>query len=203
MNPMTVEELRLVALTAWRVLQTEKKDLDAYLVTARCVITSALALAETNPDEANNYKTLARNMSFNIASAAWPGWEDAHENITAEQLALALDMCNFNVEMSETLDAPPDRRANGFWISGAHLLANGKFAEAKAAFEKAAAFNDTAASEDGATMARGWIIVSDILAGEDRKKELDAISDKLKTMGEDGEFYASQYEPAIVRLSRL
>jgi len=198
MEPLTPDELRAAGFLAAKTFDREKKELDAYILMARTVFDAALALAEKFPGQADAYKTVALNTSFNIAAACWPGWEDAHPNISAEHRARALAMCRFNVATGEALDKPADRRSNGCWILGAHLLAGGEYDEARASFQAAAAFGEQAGSTDGTLMNQGWMLVCDILAGDEAKRdELTTLTAELESLGEDGKFYAGQYEPAL------
>jgi hypothetical protein len=195
MNDLSPEELRTVAFIAWKTLQTEKKDLASYVLTARCVMTAAEALAKVK--QATEYKTMVMRLAYNIASAAWPGWEDAHTNIPDDIRVLALEMCKLNVALSEELNLPPERKSAGQWMTGAHQLANSQYELARASFNAAAELGTQAGQKDGPLMAQGWVIVCDILAGKDGTSALDDIKQQLMALGEDGQFYASQYEPAL------
>jgi len=202
MQPLTVDELRAVAFSAWQTLHQEKRDLDAYVLAARCVIAAADHLATgTSGDSRQGYLTFVRNMTFNISSACWPGWEDAHEAISPEHLAMALMLCRRNLELADTLNSPPAQRANGYWMLGAHLLANHLYDDAIEAFESAREAGRQADSKEGALMAEGWIVAARILGGDDCHEELDRLVEQLKRLGEDGDFYASQYGPALQRLA--
>jgi hypothetical protein len=204
MQPLTVDELRSVAFAAWKTLHQEQRDLDGYVLAARCVITGASHLAseaENSGESPEGYRTLVRNMTFNIASACWPGWEDAYDTVAPAHLALSLELCRLNIELSDALNSPPAQTGNGYWMLGAHLLANGSWNEAEQAFRTAAELGREAGAQDSALMAEGWILVTQTLAGHDRQAELDGLIEKLKSLGEDGEFYAGQYLPAIQRLA--
>jgi hypothetical protein len=161
----------------------------------RTVIEACLALAEQHPDQAVAYKSVALPTSYNIAAACWPGWEDAATDIPADKLTMALALCRFNVALGEELDIPPERRFNGQWILGAHLLVQASWNEARACFFNAASLGQ---SPDAVTMAKGWMLVCDILAGDlSKQPALDELIAELAALGEDGEFYASQYAPAL------
>lgn len=59
-------------------------------------------------------------------------------------------------------------------------------------------FSRQAESTDGAMMAQGWMLVCDVLSGDESKRaELERLRAELATLGEDGEFYASQFAPAL------
>lgn len=202
MEALKVDELRAAAISASKVYRNEMKDIPAYVLMARTLFHAAQGLAAQYPEQAVGYTNISVFTSFNIAAACWPGWEDASPDVTDEMLALSLEMCHYCVETAAALDMPPGRRSNGQWILGAHLLANGDYEGARASFTKGMEFSDQAGSADGKLMAQGWTLVCDILSGDtDKREELDHLSTELAAMGEDGEFYASQFEPAIKAFS--
>jgi len=203
MKPVTPDELRVAGFVASKTFEDEQKDLDTYVLMARCVFDAALALAEQHPDEAAGYRSIAMNTSFNIAAACWPGWADAHADIDAEKLALALEMGEFNVRTGRDLDAPASRRFNGYWIHGVHQMASGDHEGARNSFEAAENCAELMDSDENRYMARGWLVANTILqlGGDAPDEELDGIVAKLKSLGEDGEFYAEQYAPALKNLS--
>lgn len=202
MEPLTPEEMRSAAITAFRAFQQDKQDLGSYIIMGRTVIDACLALAELHADQSAAYKAVALPVSYNIAAGCWPGWEDADPNLTKDQRELGLELARFNVAIGKELDIPPERKKNGAWILGVHLLACKQWDEAKASLARAADFSEQAGLPDAAEMSRGWIHVSDILAGDASKRSsLDQVIELLKGMGEDGEFYAGQYQPAIQKLS--
>ena len=77
----------------------------------------------------------------------------------------------------------------------ARIAARERFAEAKSAFQVCEAYSQAAADEDAELMARGWVLLMDQLLGEaGAEAELEAVIAKLQASGDDGEFYAGQYE---------
>lgn len=205
MNPLTPDELRAAGFVASKVFDKEKQDLDSYVLLARCVMDSALALAELHPAEAEGYRSIAMNTSFNIAAACWPGWEDAHTDIAPEHRLLALELGALNVRLGRDLDAPPSRRFNGYWIYGVHQLANRDHESARNSFEAAGNCAELMESEENRLMAQGWILANNIvqLGGHKPDEDLLDVISKLEALGDDGAFYASQYAPALKRLSRI
>lgn len=201
--PLTPDELRNAGFIASKTFDGEKKDLGNYILMARCVFDAAMALAETRKDQADDYRSIAMNTSFNIAAACWPGWEDAHDHITDDQLALALEMSRFNVAVGKSLDAPLSRRFNGYWILGVHLLVAGHFREARQNFEAAANCAEASDSDENRYMAIGWTLASNILeeGGASPNEELAGVIERLRSLGEDGAFYAGQYAPALRNLA--
>lgn len=199
MEAPTPDSIRAAAFAAFRTFTKEKRELETYVIIGQSLIEACLSLAEKHPDKAVDYKSVALPTSYNIAAACWPGWEDAAQDIPAETLETALELCRFNVALGEELDIPPERRFNGQWILGAHLLAQAAVEEAKECFANCEALGQ---SSEAKTMAKGWGLVCDILAGDSSaRSELESLGEQLSAMGEDGEFFAGQYEPAIKRFS--
>lgn len=205
MKPLTPDELRAAGFVASKTFDTERRDLDTYVLMARCVFDAALALAEQYPAEADGYRSIAMNTSFNIAAACWPGWAKAHADIGTDKLELARAMGEFNVRIGRDLDAPPSRRFNGYWIHGIHQMTSGDHEGARTSFEAAENCAELMDSDENRFMARGWMVANDILqrGGDEPDAELNDIVDKLKSLGEDGAFYADQYAPALKNLKSV
>ncbi len=203
MEPLSPDELRAVGFMASTVFDKEKQDLDSYVLAARCVLDAAMALAELNPNDADGYRSIAMNTSFNVAAACWPGWDDAYAEISSGHRKLALELGALNVTLGRDLDAPPSRRFNGYWILGVHQMADRDHESARISFEAAENCANLMDSEENRQMAKGWIIANNQLqlGGTKPEGELLDVIDTLKSLGEDGEFYASQYAPALSRLS--
>lgn len=203
MKRLQPDELRTAGFIASKVFDKEKHDLDHYVLMARCVMDAAMALAELNPKQEKDYRSIAMNTSFNIAAACWPGWDDAHDDISAENRRLALELGALNVKLGRSLDAPASRRFNGYWIFGVHQMADRDFDGARSSFEAAQNCAELIDSEENRLMAKGWILANDILEryGKAPEGELLGVIERLRALGEDGEFYAAQYAPALARLS--
>lgn len=204
-GPLSPDELRVAGIVASQTFDGEKKNLENYILMARCVFDAAVELSRNSETQADAYRSIAMNTSFNIAAACWPGWEDAHADISDEQLALALDMARFNVAVGKSLDAPLSRRFNGYWILGVHLLVAEAYGEARTNFEAAANCAEASDSDENRYMAIGWSLATGILAsgGVSPNEELAGIIDRLRGLGEDGAFYAGQYAPALRNLAAL
>jgi tetratricopeptide (TPR) repeat protein len=201
MQDLTPEELGRASYEASRAFDGGRKDLDGFLLIARSIWHAALALAqsETDAERARRYRFVARGTAYNIAAACWPGWEDAAPDIGEAHMAIGLAMARHHVDTGEPLQAPPERRANGYWMLGAHLLTQQEFAQARQAFQGALELSE--ADSDGALMARGWLTLCDLLEGvQGADAALNAIKRELEASGDDGRFYAAQFGPVIRKL---
>ena len=179
-------------------------DLDSYVYLLKLVIQHALALAERHPDQAVEYRQTALAMTYNLATNTWIGWgADAVGTIASSHRQLGLQAARQNIELAEQLNLGPERRRNGYWVLGAHLLAAGDYAEAVAAFAASRDLSAEAEMIDGALMAQGWMYLAHLLAGEDeelQRAQLERLQEELRELGEDGAFYADQYAVALTAL---
>jgi hypothetical protein len=196
LQALTPEEIRTAAFVAFQTYNKEKKDLQNYLLAARAIIQATLSLAEQLPDQALAYKMVALMCSYNMSAACWPAWNDSLPNIGPADLDVGLTFAEFNVEFGKELQLGPERKKNGCWILGAQLAVRKKYAEAYVAFTASRDFAIEAEDKDGEMMAKGWCLAMDHLQGNEAAKgQLDILIVELGKLGEDGEFYASQYQP--------
>ena len=180
----------------------ERGGLDGYVYVLKLLIQHALLRAAQAPEAGEEYRRAAVVMTYNLAADTWPGWGPAQAALVAEaHRRLGLAAARQNVALAAELGLPPDRRRNGYWMLGAQLLANGDNGGATAAFAQSRDLAAEADSDSGRLMAQGWIHVAAILAGGDAQGELEAVAEKLREMGDDGVFYADQYEPALLALA--
>ena len=182
----------------------ERSALDGYVYLLKLLIQHALLQAEQHPEAAEEYRRSAVPMTYNLAADTWPGWGPAHAAVVAgAHLRLGLAAARQNVALAAELDLPPERRRNGYWILGAQLLANGDPKAAAAAFAQSRDLAAEADIESGELMAQGWIHVAGILAGNEARQALEPVIRELRTLGDDGAFYADQYETALTALEAV
>ena len=169
-------------------------DLDSYVYLLKLVIQHTLNLAEHDPA----YKAVAIPMTYNLAANTWIGWGPEQVGPVAEShRRLGLEAARKNVELAAEVGLPPERRRNGYWVLGAHLLAAGEYAKAAEQFATSSALGKESGDDAATLMAQGWVHVANILAGEDEEAQLQAAQDALRDMGNDGVFYADQYATAL------
>lgn len=181
---------------------SDRTALDGYVYLLKLLIQHALLQAEQHPEAAEEFRRSAVPMLYNLAADTWPGWSPEHAATVADaHLRLGLAAARQNVALAAELGLPPDRRRNGYWILGAQLLANGDPEAATAAFTQSRDLAAEAEIESGKLMAQGWIHVAAILAGDDAQDALEALIEQLRATGDDGVFYADQYENALRALA--
>lgn len=179
-------------------LQRGLDDMDAYVYLQKLLVQHALHLAETHPDQALEYKSAAIPITYNLAANTWIGWGAAEARASCERhRKLGLAAARKNVELAAEVGLGPERRRNGHWILGAQQLAAGDHRAAAGAFATSAALAEQAGEASAALMAQGWVHVARTLGGHDETKQLDAVREQLRGLGQDGQFYAAQYATAL------
>ncbi len=203
MDELSVDELRALSFQFGQTFEREKQDIDTYVLAAKLIIQSALGMAEKKPDEYEQYANVALFTSYNLSAGCWPCWDEASFGRTAEQMQQGLAAASFNIELAEQLDVGPERKKNGQWIKAAHLAAKREFEQAKEHFQRCVNYAVQAGDGDAELMASGWCLLMDQLLGDaGAEQTLQDLKTKLASRGEDGEFYAGQYEPYLAYLAR-
>ena len=196
------EALRAAHTVLNRAFDGGKRDLDGYAHLMKLLIAHALHRAAHAPeDDAQAYKLAAIPMSFNLAANTWVGWGPSEVGAVApvhERLGLAA--ARKNIELAAEVGLGPERRRNGYWILGAHLLAAGDCADAATAFATSRDLAGQAGDEAAKGMAQGWMHVARTLAGHDETAQLEGVKAALRQRGGDGAFYADQYDTALTAL---
>lgn len=205
MDRLTASELRMAGFLAARAFDNDKGDLAHYVLVARSVFESAIAsAAAADAATAAEYRIAAFNTAYNIAAATWPGWgPDTQAKVTPELLRIGAAFAQHHLELLSPLELSPRRCANAHWIVGAHRLAANEHTSARAAFATCRDTAEAGGVADTATMARGWLLLIDVL---DRKtgaaESLAAVEQQLSAQGDDGKVFAAQYAPALAVFDR-
>lgn len=170
-------------------------NIDGYIMVTRGLIAAALA------QQTGEGKDTAVKLAYNLSTNLWPGWDDAPA-LSASQVSTGQEAAALNVRLAAELNLAPERRFNGHWASGALALARHDFGLAAEHFEAAVALARDAEIEVTRVMAEGWIALTRVMTGDaGAGDQLREIVSKLETLGDDGRFYASQFEPARSKLA--
>lgn len=154
-------------------------------------IRSMLETAESPED-----KRAIVPMAYNLAADTWQGWDDI-DHVPESDRKIGEEAARINIALAAELEFGPERRKNGYWVLGAHLIQSGDLAGAMEAFTASLGFANEASDEAAAKMTEGWLLVCRILGGENLTSELAEVEGQLQSMGEGGTFYASQFGPAL------
>lgn len=172
------------------------RDIGRYTYFAKLLLQQALHLAERDPAEADAYRRIAIPMAYNLAANTWIGWGEGVGAVEEHHRRLGLEAARLNIALAREAGFGPERRRNGHWIHGAHLLAAGAFDAAADEFAASRDLAQEAGLEQAVHMAQGWIHVAAILAGRDERAELESVKGLL-VAGKDGEFFVRQIDTAL------
>lgn len=179
------------------------KDLQGCMAVGRAALLFTLTRSAEAEDEdaRRRLRVAAQQLSFNLASYAWPGWEEKGIEIGAAELEAGLDCARLDLRLVREMGYPPEKHANAHWIVGAQLLAAGRHADAVAEFE---ASREKAREAKDATkewMADGYAgIAAALLTPDDhsgRKQVAAAKAALLKIGSDESKFLAAQLEDVL------
>lgn len=172
-------------------------DVDGYVYLQKLLCQQAQRLAERHPEAATDYRQAAVVLTYNLAANTWPGWGPGQVGaVTRAHRRLGLAAARRNVALAAELGLPPNRRRNGYWVLGAHLLADSDATGAAEAFAESRNLAAAAGNDAGRLMAQGWLHVAAMAAGKDEGTDLADIVAELRAQGQEGRFYADQYRVA-------
>lgn len=171
----------------------ERKDLDRAMSIARAGVTIGLTLAVDSP-QAFELRSEAKAMAFNLASFAWPGWDEDGITPVHHHLIEALDAARTNVRLAAELDKGLIAISRGHWMVGAALLALGRYQESIAEFLASRLSADEGRSDVESAMAEGYAALVRVVERPGDvaiEEELAEILDGLRVIDE-GAAYADQ-----------
>ncbi len=135
-------------------------------------------------------------MATNAASFTWIGWEEPGVSISGEQMRHGLDFARYSVRQLHELNPTDAQLAFTYWFLGAHLIAEGSYAEALSVLVDARQYNSSdGGNPDYETMLKGYIGLTRILLGDNDAGESEfasAVGALEYRESEDAAFYAKQ-----------
>jgi len=159
-------------------------------------LAAALAVDGKDPTAAVEFRRAAKRMATNVASFTWPGWNEPGITLSPEHMRQGLTFARYSVRQLHELDPTAAQLAFTYWFLGAHLMADGQYAEAQAVFEAAHAYSqEHDADPEGRLMLEGYIGLTKLLAGQEQCGDTEygaAIAALQARDSEDARFYAEQ-----------
>lgn len=190
-----------VALDTFRSLANEsyweRKDLGKAMEIARAGMTVGLVIA-AGTGAGYEHRSAVKAMAFNMASFAWPGWDEDGITIENHHLLAALDAARTNVRLAVELDKGSVAISRGHWMVGAILLALHRYQEAIAEFLASRLSADEGRADVESAMAEGYAALVRVVerpGDQATEDELVEILDRLRLLPE-GDQYAHQIEVA-------
>lgn len=184
-------------------LYWKAKNLPGCLAVGRAGLLYGLtqSRAVDDPQVRRQLRVSAQELSFNLASYGWPGWEEKGIEIGPSELAEALDAARLDLRLVREMEYPPTKHANAHWIVGAQLLAAGLHAEARAEFEASSAMAAKAKAPEKDWMARGFAAIATALEKPNdeagRAQLAEARKELLAIGSDDAKYYATQLDDVL------
>jgi hypothetical protein len=143
-------------------------------------------------------KSLAKTLAYNLASFAWPGWDEPGIVIGATVAAVGLDAAQLNLRLAEELNKGDLPLSRGHWMLGAQYLAAKDYEKARHHFDEGARFAEAAGSTAEIWLCFGFAALVRMLASPENqaaRADLDHIKSRLAEM-EGGKDFLGQIETA-------
>jgi hypothetical protein len=143
-------------------------------------------------------KSIAKGLAYNLASFAWPGWDESGIVIGATAVAVGLDAAKLNLRLAEELNKGDIPLSRGHWMLGAQHLAAKDYDKARHHFDEGARFAEAAGSTAEIWLCFGFAALSRLLASPDDeaiRADLEHIKSRLAEM-DGGNDFLGQIETA-------
>ncbi|MBV9469552.1 MAG: hypothetical protein JO316_10465 [Abitibacteriaceae bacterium] len=176
------------------------KDLTAVILMARAGIQHGLVAARQTrkTDIADDLRSSAKIISFNLASYTWPGWDEPGIAIGPGEVAIGLDAAKTNLRLAHELKKGDLPLSRAYWMLAGQQLARQEYGEAQANFEAATRHATAASARAEELLAQGFSILTQILAASETtalQSRLDEIKAQLNSV-EHGPDFVQQIETA-------
>ncbi|BCX48651.1 hypothetical protein HAHE_25590 [Haloferula helveola] len=177
-------------------LYWEKKDLGGALKVGRAALDTYVRMLESKEGTPEEVHHQAKAICYNIASFAWPGWDEPGIEIDADALEAGLRAAERNLELARSLERGALAESRAHWMLGGQLIAHGEHAKARAHFDSASERAAESGKPDEALLAVGFGQLAQMLeAGADSSDELERTLSQLSAM-EGGDGFADQIRVA-------
>jgi hypothetical protein len=142
---------------AMRHAYWEDKDLAGATAIAFAGISRLLAEARSaEPSRAYALRSGAKQLTYDLASFTWPGWDEPGIIVTPPEMRAGLAAARANLRMAEELQKGDVALSRAHWILGAHQLAAGHPDEASTSFAEAATAAERAGEPGEAALAQAF-----------------------------------------------
>lgn len=154
-------------------LYWEDKDLPSAIAIGRAGmqygLSAVVEVEAINPEAADKIRLKIRALAFNIASYAWPGWDEEGISPNPTDVAFGHDAAKLLVRLVKEKKAEPIKIARAWWMLGVYQLAAGKNDRAHNSFNLSAEFAGKASTRSEQLLAQAFTILAD--AQEDPEQE--------------------------------
>jgi hypothetical protein len=161
-------------------------------------LSAAAAVEGTAAALANELRSTAKGMAYDLASFTWDGWNEKGIEIADSDLKLGLDAAKTNLRLAVELKKGDLPLCRAHWMLGAQQMSAHDDKGAIESFEKSAQFAKAAQAEGEELLARGDIAIVHLRQskGKEGAAELEKVKVQLKSVKE-GEFFIEQLDTAV------
>ena len=176
----------------------QQKDLPATIEITQTGIRHGEALADINPEDANQILAQVKALYYDLASFTWPGWDEEGIEIAPEQVSLGLEAARKNLDLAVKLKKEALPLSRAYWMLGAQQLADGDHTQAVASFAMAEQRAAEAEARPEELLSRGFARLAGLLEDpEDQSLQIEMAEIKTALFDEeDGEMFVQQIEDA-------
>lgn len=157
---------------------------------AHFALFSAIQADETDPALAHQLRSTAKGIYYDLASFAWPGWDEPGIAISAGDLAIGLDAARANLRLGHELNKGDLALSRAFWMRAGHEMCTEDLDAARQSYHNAARHAHAAGSKADQLLCEGFVRLTELLdatiSGPD--PELDSILEHLKPLENGPEF---------------
>ena len=183
---------------AMRNAYWDEHDIHAVMAIAYGGISRLLAVAAdpgTSEEHEYDMRSAAKGLTYDLASFAWPGWDEPDIEIDPSIEAAGRAAAFTNLSMAQALDKGDLALSRAHWMLGAHLLTSGDLEGAGASFDAAAACARNADQEADALLAEAFSVLSEAAGGRASEPDYEAALNRLR-LADGGEGFVAQVETA-------
>jgi hypothetical protein len=180
----------------------KKKEMNRVVALAHAGITYALTAATATPDAeaATKLRSVAKAISYDLASFTWDGWAEPGIVLTETHLAFGLEAARANLRLAQELNKGDLPLSRAYWMVGAQEISAKEYKAAYEHFVEAMRYARAAGVYSEELLARGFGCLAQLVPNADNEpvdEELAAIQKELEGV-EDGNAFNEQLNNAYI-----
>lgn len=157
-------------------------------------LTQAEKLENIDPKAANEFKTQAKIIAYNLAANSWPGWGDEGVVIAKSDTEAGFEAALLNLKLALELKKPADKIAVAYWLLSAMQLALGNYPDSLSFLDQSSVYSQN--NQVGLAFNEGFrgLILLTSGARDEGARAFDSGLCKLKkfTGNEEAQSFCSQ-----------
>jgi len=185
-----------------KYLYWEEKDLPSAIAMGRAGIQYGLSAAteveQVNPEAAEEIRLKVRALAYNVASFAWPGWDEQGIAPNETNIAFGYDAAKLLIRMCQEMDAEPIKMARAWWLLGGYQLAVGKRARAQQSYDQSAEQAAVSDARSEQLLAQAFSILAQSAQGVARMELSGQFTEVIEALSQEehGAEFVEQVETA-------